>query len=202
MPTSLEAIGALLFAIVPGYLAVSVWARARTWKGPAGDLRTVLQAVTASAIVHLLISPLTIVWLLPHRDELDQFPERVALWAALVVLVIPLVLGGLASRAGNRWPTGRQGSGWDWLFTQQPPHEQFVVVEFKDGRRVAGVFADGAMAHTSPDKHGLFLRPEWQMDEAGEFVRELPGTAGVLITATDDIRWVRVLDSGAPDGEE
>jgi hypothetical protein len=66
-------------------------------------------------------------------------------------------------------------------------------VEFRDGRRVAGVFAEGSLALTSPEPHGLFLVSEWELNEAGDIVGPLPDTGGVMILNTHDVRSVRIL---------
>lgn len=213
LPGDLGTIGAALLAIVPGFLTTAVWARARTWKGPTGDLRTVLLSLAISVFIQLIVAPFTLTWLYPVRDRLAEFPERVTTWVALAVVVIP-VFGGLAvgklsnllsdpvsPRVRGRfrraiawlWPAGAPPSIWDWVFTARPPDESFVVIEFRDGRRVAGVFAEGSVALTSPEPQGLYLVSEWEMDPEGNLIGPLPDSAGVMILRTDDIRSVRIL---------
>jgi uncharacterized membrane protein len=79
----------------------------------------VLQSISVSAVVQVVLSPLTISWLYPHREELDDFPERVALWLTLAVLVVPIVGGLIAGAVTNRVPlvAGAPPTIWDWLFT-------------------------------------------------------------------------------------
>jgi hypothetical protein len=168
LPGDFGTIGAALLAIVPGFLAQSVWARARTWKGPAGDLRAVFLSLALSVVIQLILAPLTLTWLFPVRHRLPEFPERVVTWVALAVLVIP-VFGGVtvgkltniisdpeSPRVRGRlrraiawiWPAGAPPSIWDWVFTVKPPHGSFVVIEFEDGRRLAGVFGEDSIALT------------------------------------------------------
>jgi hypothetical protein len=213
LPGDFGTIGAALLAVVPGFLATSVWARARTWKGPTGDLRAVLLSLAISVVIQLILAPLTLTWLYPFRDRLAEFPERVTIWMALAVVVIP-VMGGVtvgkitnilsdpvSPRVRGRfrravawlWPAGAPPSIWDWVFTARPPHGSFVVIEFEDGRRVAGVFAEGSVAVTSPEPQGLFLVSEWELDQDGNVVGPLPDSAGVMIMRTDDVRSVRIL---------
>ena len=76
------------------------------------------------------------------------------------------------------------------------------MVEFRDGTRVAGAFAAGSIAQTSPEPHGLFLEREWELDGTGRIWYELPGTSGLLIPSVDDVRVVRILareDTGEGD---
>jgi hypothetical protein len=213
LPENLAMVAAILLAVVPGFVATSVWAKARTWKGPEGDLRTILKSFALSLVVQLAVSPLTLAWLYPVRGRLEDHSVRLAVWFALVVLVVP-TLGGLAigkvtdflanpgspevqghwrRRIARVWPASGAPSIWDWLFAVRPPLGSFVVVEFDDGSRVAGVFAEGSMALTSPEQRGLYLVSEWQLNEAGDVVRPLPDTAGVMIMNAEHVRLARIL---------
>ena len=213
LPSNFGALGVLLLSIIPGFIATSVWARARPWRGPEGNLRTVLQSLTLSVVIQLLLSPLTLVWLYPVRHRLEEFPERTATWVGLVVLVVPVLLGLVAGKLTNvlsdpeslrvrgrfrralarLWPAPAPPSVWDWVFSAKPPHGSFVVVEFLDGRRIAGVFAEGSLALTSPEPQGLFLVSEWELNEFGDIIGPLPDTSGVMILRTDEVRSVRIL---------
>ena len=188
MPGNLEAIAGLLLAIVPGFIASSVWVRARTWRGPPGDLRTILHSLAWSAAIQVVASPVTIHWLFPVRNDLGSYPERVAIWSALVILVLPLALGlGIAyflyaaeqrdwwiAHHWREWP-----SAWDFLWTTRHVDGCYVVVEFDDHRRVGGWFGEGSNASTSPDAHGLFLNPEWVLNEVGDLEQgRRPGVVG------------------------
>lgn len=74
MPSSAEALFIAMLAVVPGFVATVVWARANTWKGAPGDLRLVLQSLALSLIIQAVAAPVTIVWLYPHRSALAEFP--------------------------------------------------------------------------------------------------------------------------------
>jgi hypothetical protein len=215
MPTSWVALAVALLAIVPGFLATTTWARNRTWRGPANDLRTVLQSLALSGVIQVLVAPLTQIWIVPVRHRLEHHAGRTAVWFLLTVLVIPVLLGLVSARLTDAifnprrqreygpvvqalvwffrapWPP----SVWDWTFTTEVADGRFVLAEFTDGSRVGGVFAKGSIAVTTPDVQGVFLVEEWRLDEAGDFVDPVPGSRGILIPRTDDIRWVRVLAS-------
>jgi hypothetical protein len=205
----------VLLAIVPGFLATATWSRARTWKGPSGDLRTVLQSIAASAALQVVISPLTLWLLYPVRAELMDHPRRIAVWAFVAVLVAPFAGGIAAARIGDllfppkgrpwaRRPSGWRRlvdglvsavpppSSWDALFLTDPPSGKFVGVQFTDGTQVGGVFSQGSVAHTSPDRHGLYLAEEWILDKDGNFIEKVANSQGILICRIEDVRWVRV----------
>jgi hypothetical protein len=82
-------------------------------------------------------------------------------------------------------------------------------LEFSDGVRIGGAFAEGSQAFTSPEPHGLFLAEEWLIDDDGNFTAPLPGTAGLLVSAVTDLRALRILRStdlaaqgGGPNGTD
>lgn len=219
LPGSLQALVVLGIAVAPGFLCTTAWARAKTWKGPEGDLRTLLHSIVLSAVVQVVVSPLTIFWIYPEREVLEQFPERVAIWLALVVVVVPMV-GGVAvgrltdylsavretePRGWKSWlakikPAAASPSVWDWLFTTNPPDGRFLLIELDDGSRVAGVFAEGSMALTSPEPQGVFLISEWLVDDDGDITGERPDTLGILVPDIHRVRTVRVLKE-RQDGE-
>lgn len=87
---------AVLLTIAPGYIATVVWARARTWRGAPGDLKTMLQSLVLSGVVQLIAAPVTLAWLYPLRQQVADYPERVLAWLTLVTLVVPFLDGMLA----------------------------------------------------------------------------------------------------------
>lgn len=216
MPNSLEALIVALLAVVPGFLAATTWARAKTWRGPTNDFRTVLQSLAISAVIQVVLLPYTLFLLYPARFQLDRHPGEMVLYLILAILVVPLVGGRLASwlsdvvfdpglvgDAGNirallswAWKPSPPPSIWDWLFTAHPPDETFLVIEFDDGRKLAGVFATGSVAFTSPEPHGLFLVNEWVLDEQGDLLAPVPGSRGLMINSAANIRSIRVLGEG------
>jgi hypothetical protein len=217
MPSSAEGLFIAMLAVVPGFVATMLWARANTWRGLPNDLRLVLQSLALSLIVHAMASPFTIWWLYPHRGQLAEFPERLAVWVLVVGVVLPAaggvvarpVSGYLAARGSEEltgwrrrvasvWPASVAPSIWDWLFLEGIPDGQFVLVEFNDGRRVAGAFEAGSFALTSPEPHGIYLRTEWLVDESGDITTPVADTEGIMIRDMTEVRFVRLLRGGEP----
>lgn len=216
LPDNGTALITILLAVVPGFVATTTWARAKTWKGPTGDFRTMIESVALSAVIQLVMAPVTIAWIAPVRDRLDEFPERTALWFLLTVLVVPVsgglvagrlsdylgdlknvrVEGRLKRRIARVWPAPLAPSVWDWLFTVRPPNGSFVRITFKDGAVVAGVFAEGSIAFTSPEPHGLFLVSEWEADKDGNIIGPIPESRGIMIPDVTEIRDIRFLGEG------
>jgi hypothetical protein len=171
----------------------------------------VLESLVASGVVQLAASPLTIWWLYPYRHALETVPWRIAGWLAVVVVVLPVLLGLFWAHLSNMrgkdgaprwrrtWPTG-----WDWLIDGRAKRLEgtYLIIEFNDGQRVAGCYAEESMAITSPDQLGIFLKPEWRVEDDGTCGEDatIDGSEGVLITDLSDVRLVRIM-KGEVDGE-
>lgn len=222
LPNTIPGAVILLLAIAPGFIAVTVWARTRTWGGPSSELRTLLQSVAASLVIQAALSPLTLLMLYPIRDDLLGHPVKVVAWFIVVVLLVPFIGGRLAGLASDSmWkaavrpaesesPAGADAafgaklvkwlgkpvppSAWDSLWTHHVPSSAFVLIEFDDGSKVAGAFAANSAAITSPEKHGVYLEREWAIDDDGNITVAVPGSQGVMVLDTDHIRSIRVYE--------
>jgi hypothetical protein len=213
LPSTFPALAIILLAIVPGYVATSFWARTRTWKGRTTDLLTVLQSISVSVVIVGIMSFPAYWWFYADRDHLDLHPVRVVVWVLLTAYVVPMLGGILFGYLFDQLtePTSMTFTGtirrflapflpavipptiWDWAFTSGVPDNSFIIVEYTDKTRVAGVFEAGSIAYTSPEPPGLYLRREWTVDENGDFLAEVPNTNGVIIVNTANVRSIRIL---------
>ncbi|HEX6349154.1 MAG TPA: DUF6338 family protein [Candidatus Dormibacteraeota bacterium] len=212
IPTTTTALGFLMLAVAPGYLTMYFWSRNKTWQGLPADLQLIVQTLVISAVIQVLLLPVTLLVLYPVRSQLELHPLRLATWFTLVVLVVPYVLGTISARVSDRLfppgsspPTGRwqrfaalliqpvaEPSIWDWAVPGGRLNGRFVVIEFQDGRFVGGTFSLGSFALTSPQKQGIFLNEEWVIDADGNFIGPVPNSGGVLVTDMSAVRSVRV----------
>lgn len=150
------------------------------------------------------------------RDQVLDHPVRLCLWGFTVLLVAPVLIGQLTARAANATlpperaldPSSRahgwrgtvqglvgswdQPSIWDAVVLSQRLDGCFVVVEFNDGRRVAGAFGVGSAAMNHPGRPGLFLTTEWALDEDGDLMAEIPDSRGVMLPT-----WTMCAGSGS-----
>lgn len=218
VPTTYEALGIILLAIVPGYIATTFWSRAKTWKGRSTDLLTVLHSLAVSVVIQVVVSPLTLLWIAPEYNELLKHEWDIAVWLTLVVLIVPVVggsgyarvvewlsshsvewenvflVGGLIKGPKRFFGSVAPPTIWDWTFdVSGMPDGAYLIVEFNDGKRVAGEYVVPARAQTSPDPPGLFLVAEWVLDDDGDLYQRRPGSSGVMIPSTANIRLIRIL---------
>jgi hypothetical protein len=219
----LEAL-AVLLAIVPGYLAVSFWRRAKTWQQPSSDLGTLLPALAVSLVIQVVVSPLTIWLLLPVIGDLLHHPWNLVVWTYITVIVVPFVGGVGLGRLTDLYAAGRDRaeglaqllpevppSAWDLFFSRKIADGQFLMITFEDGSRVGGSYYGPSFALKSPQQQGLYLAREWVVDAQGHLDRPVLGSKGILIPTTATIRHVRVIEAapsasgageGASDGPE
>jgi hypothetical protein len=201
----------VLLAIVPGYLAVSFWRRAKTWQRPSTDLGTILPALAVSLVIQVVVSPLTIWLLLPVLGDLAGHPWNLVVWTYITVIVVPFAGGVGLGRLTDLYASGHvrphglaellpevPPSAWDLFFSRKIPDGQFLVITFEDGSRVGGSYYGPSYALKSPQEQGLYLAREWVVDGEGNLEHPVSGSKGILIPATATIRHVRVIAAAAP----
>lgn len=203
----------LLLVVVPGYLTVLWWARARTWRGFPSDIHTLLQSLALSMGLQLALSPFLLTAIYPVRDHLVDHPDLIIIWATLAVVVLPYVFGTGAAKLGDSiFPTGMrrplvgwrswvawlvrpspEPSVWDWLIPSGVLDGCFLVIQFKDGSTVAGTFAGDSVAATSPEQWGIYLAEEWVTDQAGNIYAQVPNSRGILIPDIREAKAIRII---------
>jgi hypothetical protein len=212
VPTTVEATVVLLLAIAPGYIAISTWARAKTWLGFGSDLDTILRSLAVSLLIQVPMFPLTIVLgLYPSITHLSgRHAGAVFLWLLLTVLIVPIGGGALASWIYNtyllplaknpnlsvnqRFWAPKPPTPWDRFFFQEVINGTWLVLKLDDGTYVAGTWEEGSSASTTPNPHGLYLKREWQVSADGELQPEpTPFTGGLLIEDASRIREIRIV---------
>ncbi|MDQ6945534.1 MAG: DUF6338 family protein [Actinomycetota bacterium] len=230
-PGTFEGLVIILLAVIPGYIAVSLWSRNKTWQEPPTDLKLVLLAVIVTGVIQLLLFlPLTSWWIWPVRDHLADHPVRVASWALVAVLLIPAVGGVYAGRLttllSNRRRVGFPKTGKDWstflfsnLFAPVPPSpwDKFFMepapnAKFPtpDGQFLIVTFTDGHQVA------GVYYGPSWVATspqvqglflaqeytvENGQIGTEVIVSKGVLIPNAANISSVKVMASEPPPKE-
>ncbi|MHB8619323.1 MAG: DUF6338 family protein [Chloroflexota bacterium] len=210
MPASREALFIALLAIAPGWIAVQVWARSKTWVPPSTDLRTVLQAIWVSVVVQIVAWPILGWRLFGVRNDVEHHTTLAIWWAVLVVLIIPLLGGLLAGKLSDAlhlrkvqnptpfqramnywWPTNFPGA-WDALFAQGIPDGAFLVLQLDDGKLVAGAYGANSYVTTTPQEKGIYLETEWLIDEDGFVTTRVLGSQGVLVHDASKVGSVRI----------
>lgn len=218
--TTFEALIVALLAIVPGYITIWFWSRNKMWRGLTNDLQTILKCLAISAALQVAIAPYTLIVLYPIRNNPADHPWPFFIWLIALVLLLPYTAGRLLNKATEVYekvmlaaenknigarllrvvlPEGAPPSAWDAVFSEELPDGCFLILEYKDGSRIAGGYGKKSQVLQSPEPHGIYLIEEWTVDENGNIDSKVPNSCGVLVTDISDLRCVRILRGGKDD---
>ncbi|MES2948736.1 MAG: DUF6338 family protein [Pseudomonadota bacterium] len=189
--------------VIPGFLLLKV--NAVLGLEPAADSsKQVVDAVTYSCINYaLLLWPILAV---------ENSNLRVAhqgwyfAFYGFVVLICPVILA-LIWRSLRTTPMMQSilphpvGKPWDYVFRQRLRY--WVLVTFKDGKQIAGLYDSKSFSSASPIPEQLYLEQAWTLNAEGGFERPRTNTAGILVIGSE-IRSVELINvlSEEDDGDK
>lgn len=207
MPSSIEALAIILFALLPGGLYV--WAFERQvghWGVSLAD-RT-MRFIGASAILHALAAPLTYhLWRTELADGLSTGGPALPLWlwpVLLAYLAVPMALGsviGYGTKSGNRLAGFIAGSNaaptaWDYVFSPSP--NAWVRCRLKTGKWIGGAFAKGSYVGGHPEPADLYLsRAAEVIPETGAFSLEKGKPKfrdGGILVRWDEVEYLELIE--------
>jgi hypothetical protein len=212
-PATGTALLILVAFVLPGFVAVLLKERLYEVRGEESTFDRLLTTVYYSLLVYLLpvlaVVVLSLIGTL-NRSGVAQFAGgRSPLWlTGLVGVTVLLVLPALAAIGAWLWmnsslrrrlysssdrlnPEHRTQTSWDFAFD----HEQdlLLVVELKDGNRVAGYYGERSHSGYGTRTRDLFLEERWDLsaDDDGSISRPPADrhSVGIWIDA-DEIRLV------------
>lgn len=211
-PATGTALLILVAFVLPGFVAVLLKERLYEVRGEESTFDRLLTTVYYSLLVYLLpaltIGVFSAIGLL-DRSDLDRFVRGDSpLWlTGLVAVTILLVLPAVAAVAAWAWmnsrarrrayslsdrlkPEHRTQTSWDFAFN----HEQdlLLVVELKDGSRVAGYYGRRSHSGYGTRTRDLFLEERWDISPDDGSISRPPAerhSVGIWIGA-DEIRLV------------
>lgn len=211
MPTSFEAVAALLVALIPGALYIWSFERmAGRWGIGLSD--RIFRFVGASAIFHAVLAPVTY-WLWTSRWPSIAIGDSHPRWLWLIAVVYvaaPLMVGtalGAVARGRSgwaRWITGPDPAprAWDYLF--QGERDGWVRIKLKTGGWIGGAYATyGELKSYSagyPEQQDIFLARSVDLDPAtGEFQFDQDGSvrlgAGGILVRWEEIEYLEYIDA-------
>lgn len=212
MPTTFQALGVLVAALLPG--ALYLWAFERLagrWGATLSD--RLLRFIGGSAILHALFAPATYwFWSTQWPTIANRGQVSWNLWGLVLAYVaIPMLIGtlvGYGTRKRWRWATLITGPdpaprAWDYLF--QGERDGWVRLRLKSGTWIAGGYAtatDGLKSYSAgyPEDQDLFLATTAAVDtDTGAFILGEDGNAqlqpgGVLIR-WEEVEYLEFIDA-------
>lgn len=214
MPTPATGTALLILVafVLPGFVAVLLKERLYEVRGEESTFDRFLTTVYYSLVIYLLpgliVAVLSVFAILDLSDLEQFFAGESPLWfTGLVALAILLLLPALAAIAAWAWmnsparhrlfawsdhlnPEHRTQTSWDFAFD----HEQdlLLVVELKDGGRVAGYYGKRSHSGYGTRMRDLFLEERWDISDDDGSIEPPPAerrSVGIWIDA-DEIRLI------------
>ncbi|MCW2783530.1 MAG: hypothetical protein JWP74_47 [Marmoricola sp.] len=212
MPSTFQAVGAVVVALLPGALYIWSFERlAGSWGISLSD--RAFRFVGASAFMHAFLAPATYTLWATQRTKLDHgLKVSWWLWAlALGYVFVPFALGsavGWATRNSKAWArlfTGPDPAprAWDYLF--QAKRDGWIRMRLKSGVWIAGAHgtaANGVRSYTAgyPEPQDMYLAMGVEVDrDTGDFAYDENGSptvlAGGLLVRWDEVEYLEYIDA-------
>jgi hypothetical protein len=190
------ALGLFIGFFIPGFIAQKIYGLIVPGDEPEATT-FITSAVAYSSLNYAIAAP--VVWGLWLAGVLaNLYVAAVVLALALLVLPALLPIGWLWVRR-QPWLRARTLSPikrpWDFVFNGQ--REYWVIVTFKDGEKMGGIYGKHSFSSSYPRKEQIYLEKTWVLGEDGLFVHEAPETKGVIILS-DEIVSIELYTS--PEG--
>jgi len=195
---SLNSVLIVIAFIIPGFLAGWVF----TLKIPRSQREfsiVVLESLMFSCFIYGIIIPF---YLIGHEIITKSNP-RIFASSFLVLLVIPILVGyGFASLLQSPWGEktfmylgikSPMRKAWDHVFSARHKEQFLILVTLNDDTVIGGVWHKGSFASTNPEGEDLFLSVQYELDENGGFIGEIPLTKGCWINA-DHIKYIEMFE--------
>jgi hypothetical protein len=196
---------AALALLLPGFIIVEL-SLARGARSSKNDLELALRSIAYALVIHLVFSSWTadLVRRLGPVSAWDEHVDALAAYSAVVLVGVPVVLGGLANvaiaRAERRegppplWAAalgaGEARDAFDFMWQRVSAEGAWVIVELvghtsETPRLVGGLFGSGSAAGQTPAGHDLYLQQLCVVAEGADGLRR-------LVAATDPPRglWI------------
>jgi hypothetical protein len=185
----------ILQLVLPGFLATFIFYWLSDSPKP-GQFERIVQALFGTVIIRFLVGSVESAahWI----GHYHSFGEWTAQSTDLVSAFLAATLGlGLAYVGNNDFLyaisrklnfTFRSAYGSDWRFAHRTLQQRSVVLQFLDGRRLAGY---PRAWPTDPEKgHYLMQFPTWIVDDE---YQPATGVSFMLVSASD-VQWTEFLD--------
>ncbi len=83
-------------------------------------------------------------------------------------------------------------TAWDKFFRLHASKGCWVIVYLTDGSLIGGRFSRNSYASAFPREGHIYIQELWEIDNLGNFVKELPGPQGALLRPSD-YHYLRVF---------
>lgn len=189
---SLDKLTIFIVFAIPGFLILKTGA-ALGLEPPADSSKQIIDAVAFSCINYAFLA-----WPILSVETSSikvSHPNAYLAFYGFAVLIFPVLLAVAWRRLRyTDWmqqqlphPVSRP---WDFVFSKRRPY--WIIVTFKDGKQVAGKYANQSFSSAAPAPEQIYLEETWVLNENGGFERPRNESAGLLILGSE-VRTVELF---------
>jgi hypothetical protein len=186
-----EAVIVLVIVFVPGYIFLQFTKQSVAFISKEIDARYFFSLIVWGGLIHAVGAYWTlqiIDWY--NQGTLREHPAFVIIWALILLVATPIAFGLLASwlitvgwvdswflRPIKQDYLSRIPSAWNYAILTGAA---FVRVHLNDGTVIGGFYGTKSLADHDIEKD-IFLEAVYNLDENGDFIDEVPATAGIWV---------------------
>ena len=171
--------------VIPGFITLKVYEL--LVPGKSGETsKQLIDAIAYSCINYaILFAP--IYWVQANAHVMQSVHLYIAFYTA-VLLVFPMLWPILwmllrKTQIAQKWLPHPTEKPWDYVFNQRKHY--WIIATLRDGRKIAGRYADSSFASSAPAEEQLYLEEVWELNGRGGFHRCREKSCGILIMASD-----------------
>jgi len=171
---------------IPGFISLKVYDL--LVPGERRDFsKSLLEAVGYSALNYAALSWLII--LIHSKSFYDNYRVCYFLFLFLIMFVIPILWPFVFLKLSSWTPIAKHvvrhpiQEPWDYVFARR--QSSWVIVHFRDGRRIGGRFDTNSFASSGPAEEQIYLEEVWELDEKGRFIEPIERSEGIIILGED-----------------
>jgi hypothetical protein len=190
-----EADKLLLFIafVVPGFISLKTYAVLQTTSTKEAA-QQVVDAVAYSCINYAIL--LWPIYEIEARNIRISCPTTYVAFYVVVLLIAPVVWAILWSwfrktKAFQKLLPHPTEKPWDYVFGKRLQY--WIVVTFKDGKRIGGKYDTQSFASSGSAPEQLYLEEAWEINAAGGFNRKRNTTAGLIVMMGSEVVSVELF---------
>jgi hypothetical protein len=184
--------------VIPGFVSLKTYQLLTPSSSKESD-KLLIDAVAYSCINYAIL--LWPIWYVREQKISASHPYVFAAFVLFALLVAPILWVVIVRWVrGRRWlqkfiphPAER---AWDYVFGRR--RRNWIVVTFKDGKRVGGRYDTDSFSTSAPCEAQIYFEEAWFLNDDGGFERPREGSDGLLVVSSEisTIEFFRVDSEG------
>jgi hypothetical protein len=181
--SSINSVLLIIFFIIPGFLAEWIFS-SFIQRSQRESTTVILESLAFSCLIYSLVLPIT------YQYNVFIFSHFI-FFGILFLLIVPISLcmgsgfffqsnfyGKFSRVLGIISPIPK---AWDYFFGNGEPC--LVLITLQDDTKIGGLWHTNSFASSFPSEEDIYLEAQYQINDEGRFLDEIPDTQGCLVRA-------------------